>query len=60
MKYILDDKEFYSVKELAIYAGINEKRITARLRKGMSVADACVKKILDANILITKITKKNL
>lgn len=44
MKYILDDKEFYSVKELAIYAGINEKTITARLRKGMSVADACVKK----------------
>jgi hypothetical protein len=60
MKYILDDKEFYSVKELAIYAGINEKTITARLRRGMSVADACVKKILDANILITKITRKNL
>lgn len=41
MKYTLDNKDFYSIKELADHVGKNEKTITARLRKGMSVEEAC-------------------
>ncbi len=39
--YVYDGKEFNSVKSLAEYVGKNEKTITARLRKGMNVDDAC-------------------
>lgn len=41
--YIFDNKEFYSLRELSEYVHINEKTLTARLRKGMSVEDACEK-----------------
>ena len=40
-KYIYDSKEFGSIKSLAQYVGKNEKTITARLRKGMTVEKAC-------------------
>ncbi|MDY4838331.1 MAG: hypothetical protein SO160_02130 [Lachnospiraceae bacterium] len=40
-KYIYDNKEFCSIKSLAQYVGKNEKTITARLRKGMTVEEAC-------------------
>ena len=46
MKYTLDNKDFYSIKELAAYVGKNEKTITARLRRGMSVEEAWDKKEL--------------
>lgn len=44
--YSIDGKNFYSIKALAGYVGKNEKTITARLRRGMSVEDACNKKDL--------------
>lgn len=40
-KYWLDGQSFSSIKALAAYVGINEKTITARLRRGMSVEEAC-------------------
>lgn len=43
MPYQYDNKEFSSLKALARYAGINEKTLTARLRRGMRVEDACRK-----------------
>lgn len=55
MKYTLDNKDFNSIKELAAYVGKNEKTITARLRKGMSVEEACNKK----DLRCTYITYKN-
>ena len=39
--YSIDGKDFYSIKALAAYVGKNKKTITARLRKGMSVEEAC-------------------
>ena len=44
--YILDGKEFNSIKSLAKYCGVNEKTITARLKNNMSIEDACKKKDL--------------
>ena len=41
--YELDGMEFSSIKQLSKYSGVHEKTITARLRKGMSVKDACQK-----------------
>ena len=35
--YEFDGKEFGSLKDLAKYAGINEKTLTARIRRGMPV-----------------------
>ena len=46
MKYTLDDLDFCSIRELADYVEMNEKTITARLRRGMSVKEACEKKDL--------------
>lgn len=42
--YELDGLEFHSIKELSEYCGVHEKTITARIRRGMSVKDACKKK----------------
>ena len=44
--YEIDGMKFYSIKKLAEYSGVHEKTITARLRRGMSVEDACKKKDL--------------
>ena len=41
--YTLDNKEFNSLKSLAQYVHINEKTLTARLRRGMSIEEACKK-----------------
>jgi len=41
--YEYDNKKFYSLKELASYAGINEKTLTARLRRGIPIEEACKK-----------------
>ncbi len=41
--YTYEDREFSSLKALAQYAGIHEKTLTARLRKGMSIEEACEK-----------------
>ena len=41
--YEFDGKEFSSLKVLAEYVGINEKTLTARIRRGMSVEQACQK-----------------
>ncbi len=54
--YIYNDIEFSSIKSLSEYAKINEKTLTARLRRGMSIEDACentdlrCKYFLDGNI----------
>ena len=45
-KYELNGKVFYSIRELSNYYGVHEKTITARLRKGMSVEEACKTKDL--------------
>ena len=39
--YKYKGREFYSIKALAQYVHINDKTLTARLRRGMSVEDAC-------------------
>ena len=44
--YWLDGQQFSSIKALSAYVGINEKTITARLRKGMSIEEACNKRDL--------------
>ena len=41
MPYEYDNKDFTSIKALSEYVGINEKTLTARLRRGMSLEDAC-------------------
>lgn len=41
--YIYEGKMFTSIRSLAGYAGINEKTLTARLRRGMPVDAACEK-----------------
>lgn len=41
--YVLDGAEFHSIKAFSVYCGVNEKTITARLRRGMSVEVACEK-----------------
>lgn len=43
MPYEYDNKDFSSIKALSEYTGINEKTLTARLRRGMSLEDACKK-----------------
>lgn len=50
--YKLEGKEFYSVRELAEYCGVNEKTITARLRRGLSVEAACEKKNLQCKYFV--------
>lgn len=40
--YYYDGTVFHSIKALAKYAGIHEKTLTARLRRGMSLEDACI------------------
>lgn len=39
--YILDGKEFTSIRSLSQHSKVNEKTITARLRRGWSVEEAC-------------------
>lgn len=39
--YIYNNQTFTSIKALSQYTGVHEKTITARLRKGMSVEEAC-------------------
>lgn len=41
--YVYEGKEFSSIKRLSEYVNVNEKTLTARLRKGMSVEEACRK-----------------
>ncbi|MBQ7781775.1 MAG: hypothetical protein IJ405_07120 [Lachnospiraceae bacterium] len=41
--YTYEDQEFSSIKALAQHTGIHEKTLTARLRKGMSLEEACKK-----------------
>lgn len=36
-----------SIKALAAYTGINEKTLTARLRRGMSMEAACQKQLFN-------------
>lgn len=58
--YSIDGKDFYSIKELADYVGKNEKTITARLRRGMSVEEACDLKDLRCKYLPHKNEEKAL
>lgn len=39
--YSYDHREFHSLKELAKYVKINEKTLTARIRRGMTLEKAC-------------------
>lgn len=39
--YKYDGMEFSSLRELAAHAGINEKTLTARLRRGVELEEAC-------------------
>lgn len=39
--YSYDHREFHSLKELAKYAKINEKTLTARIRRGIPIEKAC-------------------
>lgn len=42
--YNYREKEFHSLKELSKYVKINEKTLTARIRRGMSIDEACAAK----------------
>jgi hypothetical protein len=44
--YTYDGMEFPSIKALASYTGVHEKTLVARIRRGMSIEDACVNKDL--------------
>lgn len=44
--YIYENKEFDSIRKLANYCGVNEKTLLKRLKRGMSVENACEKKDL--------------
>lgn len=41
--YVYEGREFSSIRKLSEYVNVNEKTLTARLRKGMSVEEACQK-----------------
>lgn len=41
--YVYEGREFSSIRKLSGYVNVNEKTLTARLRKGMSVEEACRK-----------------
>lgn len=58
--YIYDDKEFHSIKDLANFVNINEKTLTARLRKGMSVKEACEKADLRCSYHLDNDMKKSI
>lgn len=45
-EYFYDGRTFASLKALSQYTGVHEKTITARLRRGMSVEEACNSKSL--------------
>lgn len=42
MGYTFDGRSFSSIDSLAAYVGLNTKTLTARLRRGMSVEEACI------------------
>lgn len=58
--YLYDDREFRSLKKLAEYVGMNEKTITARLRRGMSVEEACRKTDLRCDYHLDNGNKKSI
>ena len=60
MPYEYDDKEFASIKALSEYVGIHEKTLTARLRRGMDIADACKKTDFRCTYFTEKGTKKSI
>lgn len=41
--YLYDGQEFTSLEKLAEYAKVHVKTLTARLRRGMSIEEACTK-----------------
>lgn len=41
--YVYEGREFSSIRKLSEYVNVNEKTLTARLRKGMPVEEACRK-----------------
>lgn len=41
--YVYEDKEFPSIRALAKYTGVHEKTLTARLRRGIPIDEACRK-----------------
>lgn len=43
--YEYDGEKFSSIKKLARYVGLNEKTLTKRLQKGMSLDEACNPKL---------------
>lgn len=49
MPYFLDGKEFSSIKKLSEYTGVNEKTITKRLKRGLTVDEACKQSDLRCN-----------
>lgn len=57
--YEFDGKEFWSLKALAKYVGINEKTLTARIRRGMSVEQACQKTDLRCRYCVDQGEKKS-
>ena len=42
--YAYKEKDFHSLKELSKYVKINEKTLAARIRRGMSIDEACAAK----------------
>ncbi|MCR5837045.1 MAG: hypothetical protein K6G88_11110 [Lachnospiraceae bacterium] len=49
--YEYENQEFSSIRLLAAYVGIHEKTLTARLRRGMSIKEACENKDLRCHYL---------
>lgn len=58
--YHYDNREFHSLKQLAEYVGVNEKTITARLRRKMSIEEACNKTDLRCTYYLDDGVKKSI
>lgn len=57
--YEFDNREFHSIKELSQYTGVHEKTITARIRRGMSIAEACDEKDLRCSYYVMDNVEKS-
>lgn len=58
--YELDGMEFSSIKALSAYSGVHEKTITARLRRNMSVKEACINKDFRCNYMPYKNSEQSI
>lgn len=54
--YEYDEMTFSSIKKLAEYSGLNEKTLTARLRRGITLEEAC-NPVLKGRVYLQEVQK---